>query len=161
MTSRSVRNWRAVRDVERFAGAPGDVWRISVKPSDAPDIAALAQGEAVFDWGGGLIWVRVARGHGSARAPRRLCGHATLVRASEETRARIAPFPARGRADCRPVGGLRKQFDPRGILNPGLMAPEEADPMLSAVPVALLSAAVFGGLSLMSDRPRGLMRRHL
>jgi glycolate oxidase FAD binding subunit len=38
--------WRGVRDVEAFAGKPGDVWRISVKPSDGPDIAALTQGEA-------------------------------------------------------------------------------------------------------------------
>jgi glycolate oxidase FAD binding subunit len=38
----AVRGLAAVRDVEALAGAPGDVWRISVKPSDAPDIAAMA-----------------------------------------------------------------------------------------------------------------------
>jgi glycolate oxidase FAD binding subunit len=114
--------WRAVRDVERFAGAPGDVWRISVKPSDAPDIAALSQGEAVFDWGGGLIWVRVADGTDLRARLGAFAGHATLVRASEETRARIAPFQPEAAPIAALSEGLRKQFDPRGILNPGLMA---------------------------------------
>jgi hypothetical protein len=93
-----------VRDVERFAGAPGDVWRISVKPSDAPDIAALSQGEAVFDWGGGLIWVRVADGtdlRARLGAFRGSCdAGAGLGRDARAHRA----VPARGRADRRPVG---------------------------------------------------------
>jgi glycolate oxidase FAD binding subunit len=114
--------WRAVRDVERHAGAPGDVWRISVKPSDAPDIAQAAGGDAVFDWGGGLIWVRVAEGTDLRSRLGAFAGHATLVRASEETRARIAPFQPEAAPIAALSEGLRRQFDPRGILNPGLMA---------------------------------------
>jgi hypothetical protein len=110
--------WRAVRDVERFAGAPGDVWRISVKPSDAPDIAALSQGEAVFDWGGGLIWVRVADGTDLRARLGAFAGHATLVRASEETRARIAPFQPEAAPIAALSEGLRKQFDPQGHPEP-------------------------------------------
>ncbi len=113
--------WRAVRDVEAFAGVSGDVWRISVKPSDAPDIAALAQGEAIFDWGGGLIWVCVPEGTDLRARLGAFAGHATLVRASEDTRARISPFQPEAAPIAALSEGLRKQFDPRGILNPGLM----------------------------------------
>ena len=47
--------------------------------------------------------------------------HATLVRASEETRARIAPFPPEPGPLATLSQGLRRKFDPRGVLNPGLM----------------------------------------
>ncbi|MXQ06624.1 FAD-binding protein [Alphaproteobacteria bacterium GH1-50] len=114
--------WRWVRDVEGFAGKPGDVWRLSVKPGDAPEIASRAGAEGVlFDWGGGLVWLLVAEGTDLRARLGDFRGHATLVRASEETRARLdvfqpEPAPLKALAE-----GLRAQFDPRGILNPGLM----------------------------------------
>jgi glycolate oxidase FAD binding subunit len=114
--------WRAVRDVEALAGLPGDVWRVSVKPSDAPDIAAMAGGDAIFDWGGGLIWICLPEGTDLRARLGAFAGHATLVRASEDTRARIAPFQPEAAPIAALSEGLRKQFDPRGILNPGLMA---------------------------------------
>ena len=114
--------WRDLRDVAAFSGAPGDVWRISVKPSDAPDIAALAGGRAMFDWGGGLIWVLAPEATDLRARLGAFAGHATLVRASEETRALIAPFQPEAAPIAALSEGLRRQFDPRGILNPGLMA---------------------------------------
>jgi glycolate oxidase FAD binding subunit len=114
--------WKEVRDVQAFAETSGDVWRISVKPSDAPDIAALAQGDALFDWGGGLIWVCVPEGTDLRARLGAFAGHATLVRASEDTRARIAPFQPEAAPVAALSEGLRQQFDPRGILNRGLMA---------------------------------------
>ena len=51
--------WRGIRDVAVFQGHAGDVWRLSVRPSDAPDLVARAGGEALLDWGGGLVWLRV------------------------------------------------------------------------------------------------------
>ena len=113
--------WRRIRDVEDFAGRPGDVWRLSVKPSDAPGLAALTGGEVIFDWGGGLIWARVDEGTDLRARLGPFAGHATLVRASEETRARIAPFQPEPAPLAALSAGLRAKFDPRGILNPGLM----------------------------------------
>ncbi|MFW5641898.1 MAG: glycolate oxidase subunit GlcE, partial [Roseicyclus sp.] len=104
-----------------FAARPGDVWRISVKPTDGPDIAARAGGEAMFDWGGGLVWVLVPEGTDLRARLGAFAGHATLVRASEETRGRIAPFQPEPAPVAALSEGLRRQFDPRGILNPGLM----------------------------------------
>ncbi len=48
-------------------------------------------------------------------------GHATLMRASTETRARIPPFHPEAAPVASLAEELRRRFDPRGILNPGLM----------------------------------------
>ncbi|GAW34668.1 putative FAD-linked oxidoreductase [Roseovarius sp. A-2] len=119
--------WHHVRDVGPFHGREGDVWRISVKPTDAPGIVAdLAGTEALYDWGGGLIWLLAPDGSGVNAARLRAAvaargGHAMLIR-GDRSRATFAPLPA-------PVAalqeGLRQKFDPRQILNPGLMAQGE------------------------------------
>jgi glycolate oxidase FAD binding subunit len=112
--------WAAIRDVSAFHGREGDVWRLSVKPSDAAGIVAgLAGAEAVYDWGGGLVWLLLPPGR-DTRVHAALSGtggHATRLRGAGS--GAFSPLPA-------PVAalhaGLRQRFDPRGILNPGLMA---------------------------------------
>ena len=113
--------WRAVRDVAAFHGAAGDVWRVSVRPSDAPGLAAKAGGQALYDWGGGLLWLLLLEGADLRAALGPFAGHATLIRASEATRAQIAPFHPEPAPVAALSAGLRRRFDPRGILNPGLM----------------------------------------
>ena len=114
--------WAGIRDLTAFAQTEGDVWRISVKPSDAPQvIAALPDGtETLLDWGGGLIWACTAAG--TDIRPLATAGHATLVRASAETRAALPVFEPQDDITATLSQGLRTKFDPRGILNPGLMA---------------------------------------
>ncbi|MCC0076214.1 MAG: FAD-binding protein [Rhodobacter sp.] len=114
--------WADVRDVAPFRGQAGDVWRVSVKPSDAPDLLARAGGAAMLDWGGGLIWLLQPEGTDLRAVLGPFKGHATLIRASVETRARIAPFQPEPAPVAALANGLRARFDPRGILNPGLMA---------------------------------------
>ncbi len=114
--------WAAIRDVQHFAGKDGDVWRVSVKPSDAPEIAAQSGGSVFFDWGGGLVWVLVPPGTDLRARLGSFAGHATLIRASEETRAAQPVFHPEPAPLAALSAGLRKKFDPRGILNPGLMA---------------------------------------
>lgn len=118
----SAARWRAVRDVAAFHDRAGDVWRLSVKPSDAPEIAARTEAEALlFDWGGGLIWALMAEGTDLRAAIGAFDGHATLVRASEATRAALPVFQPEPAPLAAITRGLREKFDPRGILNPGLM----------------------------------------
>jgi glycolate oxidase FAD binding subunit len=110
--------WRAVRDVVPLQGRPGDVWRIATLPTAAAEIVARLEAEAVWDWGGGLIWLHVEPGRGAevaaAVAGR---GHATLVR------GRGGPvFPPEAAEVAALAAGLRAKFDPRGILNAGMMA---------------------------------------
>ena len=114
--------WRRIRDAEPVAEAPGDVWRISVKPSDGERVAAaLKDTHLLFDWGGGLVWAAVPQGTDVRNLLEDIGGHATLIRASLETRARLGTFHPEPAPVARLSRGLRERFDPRGILNPGLM----------------------------------------
>ncbi|MCC5971713.1 MAG: FAD-binding protein [Pararhodobacter sp.] len=113
--------WAGVRDVAAFHGATGDVWRVSVKPSDAPGLVARARGKALYDWGGGLVWLLLPEGIDLRNQLGQFSGHATLIRASTQTRARIPTFHPEADAIAALSAGLRRRFDPRGILNPGLM----------------------------------------
>ena len=113
--------WAGTRDVRAFHGHVGDVWRISVKPTDAIALADALQAEALqFDWGGGLVWALVPEGE-DLRARMNVPGHATLVRASAEVRERLGMFHPEPAPMAAISMGLRAKFDPRGILNPGLM----------------------------------------
>ncbi|MDF1718358.1 MAG: FAD-binding protein [Antarcticimicrobium sp.] len=114
--------WTAIRDVAPFHGAPGDVWRLSCKPSQAPDLAARLEAEALFlDWGGGLIWARVPEGTDLRARAGDYDGHAILMRAAPDTRARLGMFQPQPEPLAAIEAGLRAKFDPRGIFNPGLM----------------------------------------
>lgn len=119
---KTAAGWRWVRDVEAFAGQPGDVWRISVKPSEGPRVGAALQAQGLlYDWGGGLIWARAGEGRDIRPALEGIGGHATLIRANEDTRAALPVFHPEAAPLAAISAGLRAQFDPRGILNPGLM----------------------------------------
>lgn len=118
----SANLWKQIRDVGLFAGAPGDVWRLSVKPSDALEIADRLSADALlFDWGGGLIWVRVPAGTDLRALAGEMDGHATLIRADDDTRATLGMFHPQSTPLEAISTGLRARFDPRGIFNPGLM----------------------------------------
>ena len=111
-----VSRWQAIRDATPVHAAPGDVWRVSVKPGDAPGIVARAGAEAaLYDWGGGLIWLRMAPGT-DLRARIAPCqGHATLVRAGADTRARLPVEQPQPAALAALSDGIRARFDPRGL----------------------------------------------
>ena len=117
--------WESLRDVSGMGELAGDVWRISCKPSDAPGLAARTGGvHWSFDWAGGLIWVVMPEGADLRAALGAFDGHATLVRASDEAKARLGIFQPEPSGVARLTAGLRARFDPRGILNPGLMDPK-------------------------------------
>jgi glycolate oxidase FAD binding subunit len=113
------RLWRCVRDVEPFAGRDGDVWDISVKPSDFPAIAAKVSDENIMvDWACGRIWMLVSNGRDIRGEMTGMGGHATLVRGDASAVQRFHP-------EAEPLitmaAALRRKYDPKGILNPGLM----------------------------------------
>ncbi|MFP7672250.1 FAD-binding protein [Marivita sp. S0852] len=109
--------WAWVRDVVPFHDADGDVWKISCTPSEAAELAARVTAEdLIFDWGGGLIWARVIAGTDIRAQLGAFEGHATLVRGTGQPKFQPEP-PALAALSA----GLRKKFDPKGILNLGLM----------------------------------------
>jgi glycolate oxidase FAD binding subunit len=114
--------WRGIRDLDAFCGATGDVWRLSVKASDSPDLVTRSGAlDAVYDWGGGLVWLLTPEGTDLRAHLGSFQGHATLIRASGDTRKRIAMFQPQPAPLAALAAGLRARFDPKGILNPGLM----------------------------------------
>ena len=99
--------WVGVRDVTPFAGRAGHVWRVSVRPTDALAVVSGLEAEAMFDWGGGLIWVLTGPAVDvRARVPQ---GHATLVRGDG------AVFQPESPALARLSAGIKAKFDPKGI----------------------------------------------
>ncbi|WP_372575053.1 FAD-binding protein [Ruegeria jejuensis] len=114
--------WSDIRDVRCFADRAGDVWRISCRPSDAPDLAQKAGADALlFDWGGDLIWALMAEGSDLRARLGGFDGHATLIRSDQETRAQLGMFHPQPAPLAAIQQALRTRFDPQGRFNPGLM----------------------------------------
>jgi glycolate oxidase FAD binding subunit len=112
--------WAAVRDAAALGDGPGDVWRLAVKPSDAPGLVARAGAEAaMLDWGGGLVWLRLAPGTDLRARLGAFGGHATLVRGAPDTIARLGTFHPEPAAVAALAAGLRARFDPRGLFRAG------------------------------------------
>lgn len=100
--------------------------------------------DVTTDWGGGLVWVGASNAQLAQCAEtlkgnqppaiggqvlheflQSFCaqngGHATLIKAPAETRAAVRVFQPENPTIKALSAGLRAQFDPRGILNAGLM----------------------------------------
>ncbi len=130
-TENSAVLWREIRDVSCFADdLERHVWRLSVPPTEgsrtALKILEGRPGEALYDWGGGLIWLALKAAPDACANVVRQCvggvgGHALLVRAPEDVRARVPVFePQDGPLDDI-TRRIKEGFDPKGILNPGRM----------------------------------------
>ena len=123
--------WQDVRDAAPLVAPQGRaVWKISLAPSDGPKLAALlrsAEGfDHFYDWGGGLLWVALAPlADAQAALVRgalaRFGGHATLMRAPDAMRASEPVFQPLSPGVMALTAGIKKSFDPDGVLNPGRM----------------------------------------
>ncbi|WP_298851118.1 glycolate oxidase subunit GlcE [uncultured Ruegeria sp.] len=114
--------WTGIRDVHPFRGQDGDIWRLSVKPGDAAEVTARVEAnQTLFDWGGGLVWLRVPNGTDVRAQLGEFSGHATLVRSDIATIMRLGRFQPEPAAVSALTKGLRTKFDPHGLFNPGMM----------------------------------------
>jgi glycolate oxidase FAD binding subunit len=131
--------WRSIRDVEPFAagGALGawPVWRIICPPASGGGLGERLSrdtgGDVIYDWGGGLIWAALPPKPGAdANLVRQrvnaVGGHATLMRASDETRRNVEVFHPQPGGLARLSERVRQSFDPKSILNRGRMIRESA-----------------------------------
>jgi glycolate oxidase FAD binding subunit len=128
-TMRSAKLWREVRDVASLLPDPAAaLWRVSVAPDAGPAVAASVQGADWFlDWGGGLVWLAIPQSGDAAAAALRASfgqGHATLMRADAAVRAAVPVFQPPEPGVAALSRGVKAQFDPTGILNPGRMYAE-------------------------------------
>lgn len=125
--------WRSARDVDVMSASQdssegnsegSDVWRVSTRPSDGPAVAArFGNARSFYDWGGGLVWLAVEPGTNvRAQLSGAASGHATLFRASAQTRRALGAFEPESAPLAQLSEGLRREFDPAGVLNRGRMA---------------------------------------
>jgi len=130
----SAAAWAAIRDVTPFSAdgprALWPVWRIVCPPASGgafgQTLARDSQGEVIYDWGGGLIWVALPpSADANAGVLRRrvdaIGGHATLIRASEETRRRVDVFHPQQSGVAALNQRVKNSFDPKNVLNRGRM----------------------------------------
>lgn len=127
--------WRRLRAVTDFAEGSAAVWRVSMKPSDLMSrlVPALGSGlDVQYDWAGGLAWLRLSEGADDAQIVRTHetiqagvaahgGGHGTLFKAPGRVQARLSTFQPEAPGVALLSRGLRAKFDPKGLLNPGLM----------------------------------------
>jgi glycolate oxidase FAD binding subunit len=107
--------------VKHFAESSDPLWRILIKPSEAPQVVEALQrlgGNASVDWGGGLIWFC---GTAESSAVRKAAGEGQGMLVRRGSLPAADHFPPEASAVARLSASLRKTFDPAGILNPGLM----------------------------------------
>ncbi|MEO3416513.1 FAD-binding protein [Roseovarius sp. CAU 1744] len=146
---RTRAGWQYIRDVEALRDHDA-VWRVSVKPSDALELLdtmdQMHAYDCVLDWGGGLLWIGAASDqlvhaatygadgqrensdegirvlhHNLQFNVQSVGGHATLFKAPADLRRTESVFQPLPQAVAGLQAGLRQRFDPRAILNPGLM----------------------------------------
>ena len=130
----SRRLWAAIRDVTAFAStrdaADVPLWRISTAPANGHELVATVtravEAQALYDWGGGLIWIAVLdapdAAAGAVRAAvRALGGHATLIRAPAALRSSLEPFEPQPAGLAALTKRVKQGFDPKSVLNPSRM----------------------------------------
>lgn len=122
--------WQQIRDVSGFAQEGDSVWRLSVKPTQAPALVAAAQTQlrarAQLDQAGGLVWLAIpSEDPAQATILRALLqdigAHATLIKGSAALRAAVPVFQPLAPRLEQISEGLRRKFDPHALFNPGLM----------------------------------------
>ncbi|MBL1419584.1 MAG: FAD-binding protein [Alphaproteobacteria bacterium] len=121
--------WQTIRNVDIYNDQAKQLWRISVKPSDAVIIAQQLRektnADLYFDWGGGLIWAQMDDQLTNAQSVRQIMtgfgGFATLVRASATTKSKISVFQPQASGVAKLSALIRQKSDPSGIFNPNLL----------------------------------------
>jgi glycolate dehydrogenase FAD-binding subunit len=123
--------WSEIGNVAAFAGEQERlVWRLSVPPSEGPAVVAAVNekitAQALYDWGGGLVWLAVEPLQDAGalvirEAIAKSGGHATLIRAPVDIRASTKVFQPQEAGAAGLTKRLKESFDPRRILNPGRM----------------------------------------
>lgn len=123
--AQSAAIWAGIRDVAPLHGRAGDIWRLSVLPTDAAGIAAAILAafggdtlrDAVYDWGGGLVWLALPAGADDAvRTAVHRRGAAIKLRG-----AGAAPFAPQSGQVSALSAALKAQFDPHGRFAQGII----------------------------------------
>ncbi|MBM2773568.1 glycolate oxidase subunit GlcE [Burkholderia territorii] len=122
--------WRALRDLQAFADdRDACIWRLMLPGTQAARVVAAVGGDAIYDWGGSVVFARTdaaavaAQAAALRQAVAAAGGHACLLRAPAALRRTVGAFHPR-QANLRALGErVRTMFDPNRVFNPGRLAP--------------------------------------
>ena len=113
----SAAAWSNIRLLTAISNQSGDLWKISVRPTDGPQIVQkLGLASGIMDWSGGLIWAKLDAGKTARDILGDISGHAINLSAKTGLK-----FSNTNPALAHLQGAIREKFDPKGIFNPGLM----------------------------------------
>lgn len=127
--------WREIRDALPFArlSAEYPIWRLSVPPTAGAAVVEAIRTvlpcEAIYDWGGGLVWLAAEAGEDAGQdairaAVAEVGGHATLIRATAEQLAVLDVFQPQAGALAELTRRVKESFDPHRVLNRGRLYPD-------------------------------------
>jgi glycolate oxidase FAD binding subunit len=123
--SASSAYWKSIRDLRWLIHGDSIVWKISVPPSDGPEVAQalISQGaRVVLDWAGGLVWAEMPEMK-NVRVLMKF-GQAMVFRAPTEVRAHAEVFQPQPPELFALSRRLKNSLDPKGLFNPGRMYSE-------------------------------------
>ena len=115
--------WRGIANADVIARDDGSIWRVSVKPTDGPKLvqdlrdAGIAL-NAQYDWGGGLVYLSLPDDVNLREHMAGFKGYASVVRGAGGNAKCVT---SQNKFTAQIDQQLRQQFDPRGILNTGIM----------------------------------------
>ena len=129
--------WRRVAEVWDLSGDVRPLWRLSLPADRAAALVAqvresLGCAEAVYDWGGSLVWLLTEAGEHVAQCLRSACeqvgGHAWLFRADASMRRLVPTAHPQAPALVALSRRIKAGFDPRALLPfEPLLPPPPAD----------------------------------
>lgn len=122
-THKNTQLWKSIADVAAFANTKTDIWRVSVRPTDGPKMVQHLRASGVslkaqYDWCGGLVYLSVENDVNIREHLAGMQGHATLIRGNG---GGAMALPQQNKIVSGIEAGLRNKFDPRGVLNTGIM----------------------------------------
>ena len=108
----SKKFWQNVNELDFLKEIKGDLWRVSVRPTDGSKIVEMLDPKIGFlDWCGGLVWLRVDRGFDVRQKMQEVAGHAMCLLGDFEQ------FHPTSTLEKSISNSIRNKFDPKMLFN--------------------------------------------
>ena len=108
----SKKFWQNMSDLGFLKEIKGDLWRVSVKPTDGSKIIEILDPKIGFlDWCGGLVWIGVDQGFDVRAKIQKVAGHAMCLLGDFEQ------FHPSSKLEKTISKSIRNKFDPKMLFN--------------------------------------------
>ena len=108
----SKKFWQNVNELDFLKEIKGDLWRVSVRPTDGSKIIEMLDPKIGFlDWCGGLVWLRVDEGLNVREKMQKVEGHAMCLLGGFEQ------FHPSSTLEKTLSKSIRNKFDPKMLFN--------------------------------------------